>query len=186
MDADCVWTKTPAGVDEIAERRRRIPTRLRTVLILVNGRRSARHLRETAGTLADMGASLAELHGLGLIAPVDAPPHPVARSEPASRASQPIGGSGTGAASAAPPGRRRSLALARFYLLNAMEKSLRTGDAEIREQLRQATTRDALLEAFEVCRNIAAEVGVAHVTSIETEFMSLLPDEDMAHRVLAS
>ncbi|MBN9698084.1 MAG: hypothetical protein J0L85_20035 [Zoogloea sp.] len=67
-----------------------------------------------------------------------------------------------------------------------MEKSLRNGDAEIREQLRQATTRDALLEAFEVCRNIAAEVGVAHVTSIETEFMSLLPDEDVAHRVLAS
>lgn len=185
MDADCVWAKTSAGVDEIAERRRRIPTRLRTVLILVNGCRSARHLRETAGTLADMGASLAELHGLGLIAPVEALPHPVVRAEPASRASQPIGGSGTGGASAA-PGRRRSLALARFYLLNAMEKSLRAGDAEIREQLRQATTRDALLEAFEVCRNIAAEVGVAHVTSIETEFMSLLPDEDAPHRVLAS
>lgn len=186
MDADCVWAKTPAGVDEIAERRRRIPPRLRTVLILVDGRRSVRHLRETAGTLADMGASLAELRGLGLIAPVEAPPHPAVRTEPASRASQSITGSGPGAAPAGAPARRRSLALARFYLLNAMEKSLRTGDTEIRQQLRQATTREALLEAFEACRNIAAEVGVAHVTSIETEFMSLLPDDDAPHRVLAS
>ncbi|WP_346288526.1 hypothetical protein, partial [Zoogloea sp.] len=108
-----------------------------------------------------------------------------ARVEPASRASQAVVGA-AGAVSAGAPGRRRSLALARFYLLNAMEKSLRTGDAEIRQQLRQATTREALLEAFDLCRSVAAEVGVAHLKSIETEFMNLLPDDEPSHRVLAS
>lgn len=180
MDADCVWIKTAAGVEEITERRRTIPPRLRTVLILVDGRRSVRHLRETAGTLADMGASLSELRGLGLIAPVEAPAHPVARVEPASRASQPQLPGAPAAAPQRAAGRRRSLALARFYLLNAMEKSLRHADGDIREQLRQATTRPALLEAFEICRGVAAEVGVAHVESIEREFFQLLPAEDEA------
>ena len=46
-----------------------------------------------------------------------------------------------------------------------------------REQLRQATTRDELLQAFARCRVIAAEVGVAHVTTIEMRFMDMLPEE---------
>lgn len=180
MDADCVWIKTAAGVDEIAGSRRSLPPRLRTVLILINGRRSVRHLRETAGTLADMSASITELRGLGLIAPLDAPPHPVSRVEPASRASQPHVPGSPPAASQRAVAQRRSLALARLYLLNAMEKSLRHADGEIRDQLRQATTRPALLDAFEICRNVAAQAGVAHVESIEREFFALLPAEDGA------
>lgn len=167
MQQDWIPCKTAAGVEEIAIRSRRLPPRLRTLLILVDGRRDGQQLSKLVEDIS-VGEALAELAGLGLITPVPLPPqHPPNGMEPASRAS--------GARVAG--GGRRSLALARFYLLDAMEQSLRTGDAPVREHLRKATTRAELLEAFEMCRAIAAEVGVAHVASIETRFMGMLPDE---------
>ncbi|MBL8451520.1 MAG: hypothetical protein JNK97_02130 [Zoogloea sp.] len=172
MQKDWIPGKTAAGVEEIATRARRLPPRLRTLLILVDGRRGG---RELAGLVEDIsvGEALAELAGQGLITPMPPPPpHPPKVVEPASRASVDPKASAT-----APTDRRRSLALARFYLLDAMEQSLRTRDVAIREQLRQATTRDELLQAFARCRVIAAEVGVAHVTTIETRFMDMLPEE---------
>ena len=172
MQKDWIPGKTAAGVEEIATRARRLPPRLRTLLILVDGRRGG---SELAGLVEDIsvGEALAELAGQGLITPMPPPPpHPPKVVEPASRASVDPKASAT-----APTDRRRSLALARFYLLDAMEQSLRTRDVAIREQLRQATTRDELLQAFARCRVIAAEVGVAHVTTIETRFMDMLPEE---------
>lgn len=168
MDMDWIPGKTAAGVEEIATRARRLPPRLRTLLILVDGRRSVRHLADTVAAPA-VGEALAELAGLGLITAAKPPPlaHPSA-PEPASRAS---------VAPAARSAGRRSLALARFYLLDAMEQSLRTGDAPVREHLRKATTRAELMQAFEMCRTIAAEVGVAHVATIEKRFLGMLPEE---------
>ncbi|MCK6396206.1 hypothetical protein [Zoogloea sp.] len=172
MQKDWIPGKTAAGVEEIATRGRRLPPRLRTLLILVDGRRTLGQLAELVADPA-VGEGLVELLERGLITPRPVPPpHPPHASEPASRASlEPK------TRPAAPTDRRRSLALARFYLLDAMEQSLRTKDVAIREQLRQATTRDELLQAFARCRVIAAEVGVAHVTTIETRFMDMLPEE---------
>ena len=167
MQNEWIPGKTAAGVEEIATRARRLPPRLRTLLILVDGRRGGRQLAELVGDIS-VGEALAELARRGLVTPMpSAPHHPPNVLEPASRAS----------AARGPGGGRRSLALARFYLLDAMEQSLRTGDAPVREHLRKATTRAELLEAFEMCRTIAAEVGVAHVATIETRFMGMLPDE---------
>ena len=56
------------------------------------------------------------------------------------------------------PRQRRSLALARLYLLNAMEQSLRHGDQPVRDHLRNATSRAQLVLAFEMCQEIADEL----------------------------
>ncbi len=172
MDSNWMPGKTAAGGEEIATRAGRLPPRLRTLLILVDGRRTLRQLGELVADPA-VGEGLTELLARGLITPRPVPaPHPPHAGEPASRASLDPKTRAT-----APADRRRSLALARFYLLDAMEQSLRTRDVAIREQLRQATTRDELLQAFARCRVIAAEVGVAHVTTIEMRFMDMLPEE---------
>ena len=39
------------------------------------------------------------------------------------------------------------------------------------------TNRAELLQAFEVCREVAAEVGVIHIATIEDQFLGMLPDE---------
>ena len=61
MGNDWVLAKTAAGVEEIAIRSRRIPARLRTVLILVDGRRSIAALAESATAFGDIHAALETL-----------------------------------------------------------------------------------------------------------------------------
>lgn len=179
MNSEWVLVKTAAGLAEIANRSRRVPNRLRTVLILVDGRSSVGHLSESAGALGNIREALAELRELGLIAPLDGASPPACTAEPASRASVPPAARLQGPLTRPEPqpGRRRSLALARLYLLNAMEQSLRGLDMPVRERLRDCTTRADLLDAFELCRQIAAEVGVAHIDTIEAQFLGMLPDE---------
>ena len=176
MGNDWVLAKTAVGVDEIATRSRRIPPRLRTVLILVDGRQSVQTLAESAAALGDIRQALAELHEQGLVVLVNHGAHGAevtsrAAVAPDLRARQP-------APHPRPtPTRRRSLALARLYLLDAMEQSLRNNDQPIREHLRTATSRAELLRAFEMCREIAGDVGVGHIDVIEEKFMDMLPDE---------
>ena len=176
MGNDWILAKTAAGVEEIAVRSRRIPPRLRTVLILVDGRRSVAALAESAAAFGDIRAALAALHEQGLVVLVN---HGQSGAEPASRASVPPA---QRVATVPPrpipqPTRRRSLALARLYLLDAMEQSLRHNDLPIRERLRAAASRVDLLQAFEMCREIAGEVGVGHIDVIEEKFMEMLPQE---------
>jgi hypothetical protein len=181
MDNDWILAKTPAGTEEIATRSRRVPTRLRTVLIIVDGRRSVRHLSESAAALGNIREALAELRVLGLVAPVEAIAHVAAMAEPASRASVSPAARPPSAVHSRPapqPLRRRSLALARLYLLNAMEQSLRQADQPVRDHLRTATSRAELLMAFEMCRDIATELGVVHIDTIEAQFMGMLPEEN--------
>ena len=89
MDNDWILAKTLAGAEEIATRSRRVPTRLRTVLIIVDGRRSVQHLSESAAALGNIREALAELRALGLVAPVESLAHAAQAIEPASRASVP-------------------------------------------------------------------------------------------------
>ena len=67
MGNDWVLAKTAVGVDEIATRSRRIPPRLRTVLILVDGRQSVQTLAESAAALGDIRQALTDLHEQGLV-----------------------------------------------------------------------------------------------------------------------
>jgi hypothetical protein len=62
-----VYTKTPAGQKEILDRRLRLHPRLRSLLVLIDGRRCADELLQTLSAVGISGASLGELQQLGLI-----------------------------------------------------------------------------------------------------------------------
>lgn len=180
MGNDWILAKTVAGVEEIATRTRRVPPRLRTMLILVDGRRSVAELIDAAAGLGDVRQALETLHDEGFVIRVGGP-RPVAAV--ASRASAQVDARSRLAPAPVPdqpakaPRQRRSLALARLYLLNAMEQSLRHGDQPVRDHLRNATSRAQLVLAFEMCQEIADELGVRHIDTIGKNFYEMLPDE---------
>jgi len=178
MGNDWILAKTVAGVEEIATRTRRVPPRLRTMLILVDGRRSVAELIDAAAGLGDVRQALETLHDEGFVIRVGGP-RPVAAV--ASRASAQMDARSRPAPvperPANAPRQRRSLALARLYLLNAMEQSLRNGDQPVRDHLRNATSRAQLVLAFEMCQEIAGELGVRHIDTIGKNFYEMLPDE---------
>jgi len=66
-DSD-VPVKTNEGRDEIEHRTRKLPPMLRSILLIVDGERSARHLRELAVSLHGPADALEQLEGMGLIA----------------------------------------------------------------------------------------------------------------------
>ena len=59
-------------------------------------------------------------------------------------------------------------------MLNAMEQSLRHGDQPVRDHLRNATSRAQLVLAFEMCQEIADELGVRHIDTIGKNFYEML------------
>ena len=63
-----VPNKTAAGRDEIESRARRLPTQLRSILLLVDGQRTARQLRDVIEGLHAPTDTLDQLVSLGLIA----------------------------------------------------------------------------------------------------------------------
>lgn len=76
-----IYRKTPSGQDEIETRARRLPPRLRTALILVDGKRTEDELRQMIAQQAD--ETLAALIEQGLIEVSEAPaakPRPAAAS----------------------------------------------------------------------------------------------------------
>ncbi len=180
MGNDWILAKTAVGLEEIETRARRVPPRLRTVLILVDGRRSVADLIDAAAGLGDVRLALETLHGKGFVSRVG---NPRPGAAVASRASAQVDARSRPAPIPVPdppahaPRQRRSLALARLYLLNAMEQSLRHGDQPVRDHLRNATSRAQLVLAFEMCQEIAGELGVGHIDTIEKTFYSMLPEE---------
>lgn len=185
MNNDSILAKTAAGQDEIATRARKLSPKMRALLILVDGRRSVQDLMDTTAGFGEVQDVLKGLKELGLVESTGRRAH---SAETANRASAPLA---TKSVSTVAPRqveapapvvpqvrvRRRSLALARLFLLNAMEQSLRQHDGPVREHLRTATSRAELLRAFELCREIAAEVGVRHIDTIEAQFLEMLPEE---------
>ncbi|MEH6417751.1 hypothetical protein [Pseudomonas sp. CGJS7] len=66
-DSD-VPVKTNEGRDEIQHRTRKLPTVLRSILLIVDGDRSARHLRDLIASLHGPADALEQLETMGLIA----------------------------------------------------------------------------------------------------------------------
>jgi hypothetical protein len=96
-DSD-VPVKTNEGRDEIEHRTRKLPPMLRSILLIVDGERSARHLRELAVSLHGPADALEQLEGMGLIASsaavaaslaAQAPLRAAAASAPADAAASP-------------------------------------------------------------------------------------------------
>ena len=64
---DAIYTKTPAGRQELAERTRKLPARLRRLLVMVDGRKSAQALISELAATGLTDESLNELLLAGLI-----------------------------------------------------------------------------------------------------------------------
>lgn len=76
---------------------------------------------------------------------------------------------------------RRSLALARLYLLDQMERMFGPRSDALRNILRTATTREELLIVFGDCREILEETtGPERTRRIAEEFYALLPESTLA------
>ncbi|GAB2891260.1 hypothetical protein GCM10027046_20030 [Uliginosibacterium flavum] len=73
MDA-VVFTKTVFGIDELQQRQMRLHPRLRTLLVMVDGKQPAHHLVKTLSAAGVTEAHLQELQDAGLIQPVHVPP----------------------------------------------------------------------------------------------------------------
>ena len=99
MREDDILSKTEAGREEIERRTRKLPTVLRSLLLLVDGQRDVAQLRAVAAGLHGPPDALEQLVGLGLIgvggqaaasapvraaapAPAPAPPSPAATALP--------------------------------------------------------------------------------------------------------
>lgn len=78
MDQTDVFGKTPDGQDEVATRARHLPARLRSLLIMVDGKRSVGEMLAHHPAAAEAQANLAALSDAGLIALVPKPVAPVA------------------------------------------------------------------------------------------------------------
>ncbi len=69
MNDQDLYGKTPAGFEEVRGRGLKLPQRLRTMLIMVDGTRTVAQLRDAAQTLAAPADFLNLLVGMGLVAP---------------------------------------------------------------------------------------------------------------------
>ncbi len=70
MDLQSPYRKTPKGEQEIATRENGLSARLRSVLIMADGRITGADLRRRAGALGDGEALVAALVGGGFIEPI--------------------------------------------------------------------------------------------------------------------
>ena len=67
MSAGDIYGKTPLGVSEVSNRKIKLAPRLRTMLILIDGRQPALVLQDEAEKLGAPADFLAQLLGMGLI-----------------------------------------------------------------------------------------------------------------------
>lgn len=83
MDSPVIPIKTPAGLAEMSNRQRRISQRHRTMLLLVDGKRTEAQVRSLSAQAGVPGICFDELLGLGLIAASQpAAPHPATGATP--------------------------------------------------------------------------------------------------------
>jgi len=72
-----VFAKTVFGVDELQQRQMRLHPRLRTLLVMVDGKQPASQLVQTLSAAGVTEAHLQQLQDAGLIQPVQSPTHPL-------------------------------------------------------------------------------------------------------------
>lgn len=197
LEANWVLERTDIGQAEIATRALKLPMTARAVLLMVDGKSEVTQLQRKMAGLADGMGILESLYTNGLIRRRHYSSDPLNRDlqdseQLAQRALRQASLDSTRiialtqAAPPAPPApanppsvgkQRRSLALARMYLLDQMERMFGDRSDAARNLLRTATTRDDLLLVFADCREILIETtGEERAMRIELEFRAMLPD----------
>lgn len=115
-DKQVIYHKTPKGTEAIANRHSDLAPRLRSLLIMVDGKRTFAELATMAAALGDPGR-LSELETEGLVEPAVAEEKTMpAALEPAGAPQQP--------AAAAPPQRAANLAQAQRFSSHLLEHLL--------------------------------------------------------------
>lgn len=155
MRSTDVPSKTVAGRAEMVRRSDRLDPLTRVLLIVVDGRQDFAALFAALGRPAADGprllAAAATLLELGLVTL-----------------------EGRDAAGGTPP--RRSLAIARLYLMEAMERALRGDTALIKPVLRAVTDEAALHAAIDACVCALREAGAeSQADLIRRRCLELLP-----------
>jgi hypothetical protein len=67
MDSSSVLAKTPKGIEEIEQRKHKLDAKLRSVLIMVNGKHSVAELTQKLGQFGDVPAMLEQLAKAGFV-----------------------------------------------------------------------------------------------------------------------
>src|SRR5690606_22629038 len=207
LQADWVLERTDIGQAEIATRALKLPMSARAVLLMVDGKSELAQLQRKMAGLPDGMSILVSLFNNGLIrqrrfssdsasrlvvsqvqgsaklaeqtlkqvAQDSARISAVTQAAPPPAAPPPL-------RTAAPVGRqRRSLALARLYLLDQMERMFGDRSEAARNLLKTATTREELLIVFGACRQRReATTGPERTRRIAEAFYALLPESTLA------
>jgi hypothetical protein len=210
LEANWVLERTDIGQTEIATRALKLPMTARAVLLMVDGKSEVTQLQRKMAGLVDGMNILESLLSNGLIrrrhfssdsssrtisdnvqdsarltektlrqvaqdsAKVSAvaqrpDPQPTPIAPPPPQTAPAVGK------------QRRSLALARMYLLDQMERMFGDRSEAARNLLRTATTREELLIVFADCREILEETtGPERARRIANEFYDLLPESTLA------
>lgn len=193
LETNWVLERTDIGQAEIANRALKLPMTARAVLLMVDGKSEVTQLQRKMAGLKDGLLILESLFNNGLIRrrsySADIATQTASRALRQSRqaseqALQLLVQTHTQVSAltqASPPPivgkQRRSLALARLYLLDQMERMFGDRSDAARNLLRTATTRAELLMVFADCREILMETaGEDRTLRIEQEFQAMLPE----------
>ncbi|WP_374341533.1 hypothetical protein [Methyloversatilis sp.] len=145
--------KTTAGRREMVERALGLTALERTLLVITDGRQDFAALFAVLGhagkSFPEGEAAAARLLSLGLLE---------------CRPTATVAG-------------RRSLALARLYLIEAMERALRGRTSDLMPQLRAATDEASLLGTLRLCERLLVEAGAGRqAAAIRQRCLELLPE----------
>lgn len=196
LEANWVLERTDIGQAEIATRALKLPMTARAVLLMVDGKSEVTHLQRKMAGLADGMSILESLFNNGLIRrrhysseavgrglqdseqlAQQALRHAAQDSIRISSLTQPLAPPPPAGNTPGVGKQRRSLALARMYLLDQMDRMFGDRSEAARNLLRSATTREDLLLVFADCREILIETtGEERAMRIELEFRAMLPD----------
>lgn len=81
-------------------------------------------------------------------------------------------------------GSRRSLALARLYLIDSMERALRGRTDDLMPQLKSATDEASLLRVLRLCeQHLQAAGATSQAIAIRTRCLELLPEPGLSRTV---
>ncbi|RMX04751.1 hypothetical protein D8I35_12815 [Corticibacter populi] len=151
--------KTAKGVQAL-EGKQGMPPRMRQLLILCNGKRSATELGQIFG--ADTPAQLQQLEAAGLISGVSKP--------------VPAGGGN------APPPRakNRSLAACKVYVLDLLQLQQSEGAGHVATTLRGSSNPQQMLELMLVTLDlILTRSGERYVERVAQRLFEIVPDEHL-------
>lgn len=208
LETDWVLERTDIGQAEIATRALKLPMAARAVLLMVDGKSELAQLQRKMAGLPDGMNILISLFNNGLIRQrlfssdtasrsigtqvqnsarlaertLKQAAHDSAKVSAVTQAPKPAVAPPLFLRTAPPVGKqRRSLALARLYLLDQMERMFGDRSEAARNLLRTATTREELLIVFGDCREILEETtGPERTRRIADEFYALLPESSLA------